>query len=54
MMYRIQVTIDVPESRHDAVVEELEIAAHEHEGITIRTAGGLFQVEVVEVQEVDA
>ena len=48
----ITVTLDDTASRGDELIDELETAAAEHEGITIGTAGGRFICDVIAVTEV--
>lgn len=45
---RLNITVDVD---HIDDVDELEVAAEQHEEITIRSAGRTFQAAVIDVAE---
>jgi hypothetical protein len=52
-MREIEVTVEVEEDRADELVEDLQVAADEYEGITLRTASTSYAVEVADVKVVD-
>lgn len=51
MILNIQVLIDETDSRCEQILDDVETAHAENEGITIRTGGGSFSAEVLSVEE---
>lgn len=48
------VALDDTDQRCEHLLEELETAAGEHEGVTLKSAGGQFTVDVLQIEEVPA
>lgn len=51
MKINLTVEIDGTEKHLDEIVDNLEMAAEENEGVTVRTAGGTFVADVIDVAE---
>lgn len=51
MKLNLTIEIDGSETQVDEIQDNLELAAEEGEGVTIRTAGGTFLADVIDVAE---
>jgi hypothetical protein len=51
MKINLTLEIEGTEKHLDEILDNLEIASAEREGIAIRTAGGLFVADVIDVAE---
>lgn len=51
MKINLTVEIDGTDSQVEEILDNLELAATEGEGVTVRTAGGTFLADVIDVAE---